>query len=84
MKSSSSPSSDGSRLDNIFTSRKELTDLLDQSPVPMAMAGDSGRIEHLNREFIQAFGYTLADIPSTDDWYRHAYPALERQRKKAA
>ncbi|MEJ2670191.1 MAG: class I adenylate cyclase, partial [Gammaproteobacteria bacterium] len=34
----------------------------------------SGKIEYINRQFTQLFGYNLEDIPDLETWYNKAYP----------
>jgi len=52
----------------------QLKDILDFSPVAMGWSEDENRIEYVNRQFTQLFGYTLDDLPSLDVWYQRAYP----------
>ncbi|WP_295454581.1 PAS domain-containing protein [uncultured Thiodictyon sp.] len=55
--------------------------VIDASPVPLAIADESGPVRYLNAAFVQTFGYTLEDIPTMDDWRRLAYPdPVERAR----
>lgn len=52
----------------------QLKDILDFSPVAMGWSENEDRIEYVNRQFIQLFGYTLDDLPDLESWYRLAYP----------
>ena len=47
------------------------------SPVPMALNDEALRITFLNPAFVQAFGYTLQDIPDLAHWWQAAYPDPE-------
>lgn len=44
------------------------------SPVPKAINNSQGQITFLNPAFTKAFGYTLDDIPTLEDWWPKAYP----------
>ena len=48
--------------------------LLEAAAVPMGVTHVSGRIEHINRQFTQTFGYLIEDIPDLDTWWVKAYP----------
>gem|GEM_PF-2586595 len=50
--------------------------MLDSIPAPLAFStlDSDHRVTYLNRAFQQTFGYTLADIPTVEDWARQAYP----------
>ena len=47
--------------------------LVEFSPLPIGIIeGDEPK--YLNPEFVQAFGYTLEDLPNMPAWFRLAYP----------
>jgi two-component system, sensor histidine kinase and response regulator len=48
--------------------------LFDSAPVPMGLADADGVILAQNACFEALFGYTAADTPTLDDWWRLAYP----------
>jgi diguanylate cyclase (GGDEF)-like protein/PAS domain S-box-containing protein len=52
----------------------QLKDILDFAPFAMGWSEDEGRIEYVNRQFTQLFGYTLDDLPNLETWYQRAYP----------
>ncbi|MFY9260949.1 MAG: diguanylate cyclase [Gallionella sp.] len=52
----------------------QLKDILDFAPFAMIWSEDEERIEYVNRQFTQLFGYTLDDLPNLETWYRRAYP----------
>jgi len=54
--------------------RIQLEDLLKLSPVGIGWSDRHGKIEYINRHFIELFGYTLKDLPDLETWYRTAYP----------
>ena len=34
----------------------------------------AGDLRYINHRFTETFGYTLADVPTIDDWWQSAYP----------
>lgn len=52
----------------------QLKDILDFAPFAMGWSEDEGRIEYVNRQFTQLFGYTVDDLQNLETWYRRAYP----------
>ena len=58
--------------------------LLDVAPLPLCSAHQSGQLSYLNHRFTETFGYTLADIPTIDDWWRLAYPDPDYRRQVIA
>jgi len=52
----------------------QIEDILDFSPIAIGWSEGEDRIEYLNRQFTELFGYTLDDLPDLDTWYRLAYP----------
>jgi len=63
--------------EKIRTSEAKLQAILDASPVPNALNDEDLKITYLNRAFVEAFGYTLEDIPTLEDWWPLAYPDPE-------
>ncbi|MDD5053001.1 MAG: diguanylate cyclase [Sulfuricurvum sp.] len=63
-----------SELSKSTEQRIELKDLLDLSPIGIGWSTLDGKIEYINRQFIELFGYTLEDIPDISTWYLKAYP----------
>ncbi|GAB4090541.1 diguanylate cyclase [Hydrogenophaga soli] len=57
--------------------RIQLEDILDASPVATGWSHRGGKIEYINHQFTQLFGYTLADLPDLSTWYTLAYPDVE-------
>lgn len=55
-------------------SEEQLQYLVDVSPVPLAIVEQNQDITHLNRKFIELFGYTREDLPNVADWWPLAYP----------
>jgi len=52
----------------------ELRRVINVSPLPAALLERNGRIAHTNSRFLEAFGYTLAEIPNLESWWKLAYP----------
>jgi len=48
--------------------------VVESSPLPMAIGTETGISEYVNPKFVETFGYTLEDIPRLIDWFRLAYP----------
>jgi len=55
-------------------SEARFREVIDASPVPMAINDEQQNIIYLNPAFIQTFGYSLSDIPTLADWWPNAYP----------
>jgi PAS domain S-box-containing protein len=71
------------------TARQAVTErfqrLLDATPLPLCSVNQAGDLRYLNHRFTKTFGYTLADVPTMDHWWRAAYPDPDyRQRVIAA
>jgi PAS domain S-box-containing protein len=58
--------------------------VVESSPLPIAIAVEGGKIEYVNRKFVETFGYTPEDIPLLADWYRRAYPNPGYRQEKIA
>jgi PAS domain S-box-containing protein len=48
--------------------------VIEKSPVPYALVDEAGRLTFINRAFVDAFGYTLEDVPTREIWWLKAYP----------
>ena len=57
--------------------------ILEDLPVAVVVAALDGnpRLLFLNKQFIETFGYTLAEIPTQEDWARLAYPDAAYRKK---
>jgi len=62
-------------------SAQQFRELIDRSPVAMAVNDGSGHTTLLNRKFISLFGYGQEDLPTVGDWWRKAYPDPDYRRK---
>jgi PAS domain-containing protein len=67
-------------LDRITERRIQMEDLLEFSPVGINWSDAKGKIEHVNRQFTELFGYTLDDLPDMDTWISRAYPDAEYRK----
>jgi diguanylate cyclase (GGDEF)-like protein/PAS domain S-box-containing protein len=65
-------------------SRGKLQAVLDSAAVGIAWADERGTIQYANHEFTRIFGYTLADIPTVEAWYRLAYPDADYRARMVA
>ena len=61
-------------LDKSTKERVQLKDILDFSPIGVGWSDRDGKIEYVNHQFTELFGYTLEDIPNIQTWYQKAYP----------
>jgi len=55
-------------------SEETLRNLMELMPVGVGLVQNDGSVEYLNRYFQEHFGYSLADLPNLETWYRLAYP----------
>ncbi|MBF0331237.1 MAG: PAS domain-containing sensor histidine kinase, partial [Candidatus Omnitrophica bacterium] len=70
--------------ETIKNSEAQLREIINVSPVPMALNDAQLNITFLNPAFIQTFGYTLEDIPTVAAWWPKAYPDPAYQKSVAA
>jgi len=64
--------------------RIQLEDILDSSPIGIGWSDAEGKIEYINNQFTQLFGYTLDDMPDIQTWYQKAYPDPYYRQKVVA
>jgi PAS domain S-box-containing protein/putative nucleotidyltransferase with HDIG domain len=73
-KKSSSPARKPMK-NSLWESESQVKQLIDSSPVAMIVSsGVDERVESINAEFTELFGYTLEDIPDVAHWWPLAYP----------
>ncbi len=58
----------------IAANEEDLHSLLELMPVGVAWADSNGSIRYINRNFVERFGYVLADVPTIEEWFLKAYP----------
>jgi PAS domain S-box-containing protein len=62
-----------------------LRGLVETSPIPMLVvtADAEGRVQLMNRRFMDTFGYDRHEVPDIEAWWRRAYPTARTARKFA-
>ena len=69
----------------LVESESRFRNIIDASPVPMALQEGGPGFSFVNPAFVQTFGYPLDRTPTIDDWWRGSYPdADQRARVKSA
>lgn len=68
----------------LHDSEDKLQAVLNAAEVAIAWANADGVIEYVNPKFISLFGYTLAEVPTVEQWYLRAYPDPEYREKAVA
>jgi PAS domain S-box-containing protein len=63
-------------------SEAQFRQVVESSPLPIAIAVEGGMIEYVNPKFVETFGYNLEDVPLLEDWYYRAYPDPDYRQKK--
>ena len=58
----------------ILESRESFRQIVELSPVPMAITDLEGYIKLFNSKFISLFGWTTDDINTPEEWWHSAYP----------
>src|SRR4029077_15643821 len=53
-----------------------------QSPIPMILHGEDGAIVEMSEGWTRFSGYSLADMPTIEDWTRLAYGERHEKVKK--
>ncbi|MGZ5009983.1 MAG: PAS domain S-box protein [Methylobacter sp.] len=60
--------------DKLKASEVKFRSIIEACPVPMVLNNQQMNITFLNPAFVQAFGYSVDDIPTLADWWSKAYP----------
>jgi len=55
---------------NLRQSEERLMSVLGSLPVGLAWGDGANRIEYVNRQFTELFGYVIGDIKTINDWFR--------------
>jgi len=58
----------------LYASESRFRELFNRAPMPLCSVDKQGRVLNVNQRFMSTFGYTLADTPTLEDWWRLAYP----------
>ncbi|MBE9537098.1 MAG: PAS domain S-box protein [Proteobacteria bacterium] len=61
-------------------SEVQFRQVVEKSPVPMAITDLEGNIEHFNSKFIELFGWTTDDVRTPEEWWDAAYPDEEYRK----
>jgi diguanylate cyclase (GGDEF)-like protein/PAS domain S-box-containing protein len=64
--------------------QKRFTALLEQAPFGISIIEKNGRYTCINTKFTEILGYTLQDIPTGREWFRHAYPQDDYRKQVIA
>lgn len=62
------------------SSETDFRQVIDASPVPLSVDDMKGTIDYVNRKFVELFGYTLKDVPTSAAWFERAYPNPEYRK----
>ena len=62
------------------SSEKLLKKIVKISPYPITVVDSGGRVEYINPEFVESFGYQLEDIPTVTEWYNKIFPNVFDRR----
>jgi diguanylate cyclase (GGDEF)-like protein/PAS domain S-box-containing protein len=67
--------------DELQRDKERLEILLEEFPLGVAIITADQRYEYLNPKFVEMFGYTKDDVPTSREWFEKAYPdeAYRRQ-----
>ena len=57
---------------------------IQKSPIPTVIYNDAGMVEFINDRFTETYGYSLADIPDINTWWRVVYPDTKYRREVQA
>ncbi|MCE1197475.1 MAG: PAS domain S-box protein [Marinilabiliales bacterium] len=60
--------------DELRQSEEKFRILMENLPLPVAVVNGTGTIYFRNERFIDAFGYSLEEIPTIHEWWEVAYP----------
>jgi PAS domain S-box-containing protein len=65
----------------IAASEEDLRSLLELMPVGVAWADENGTLKYINQNFVERFGYALAELPTAEEWYLKAHPDPDYRRE---
>lgn len=65
-------------------SEEHFRQMIERSPVPMAITDAEGNVEYFNDKFIELFGWTTDDVRTPEEWWNAAYPDESYREKVQA
>ncbi len=68
----------------LYQEKEKYRTLVEESPLGVAIIGKDGAYRYVNPKFVETFGYTLADVPTGQDWFNRAYPDPEYREQVVA
>lgn len=60
--------------DALLVSEGRFRELFNRIPIPLCSVDKQNHLQNVNLRFIASFGYTLADVPTLNDWAHRVYP----------
>ena len=63
---------------NLLESEAQLTNALDNAPIPIMLRREDGKVLKISRKWSEISGYTISDIPTVSDWASQATPSREK------
>ena len=69
--------------ESLRSSEADFRQVIDASPVPLSVDDMKGTIEYINRKFVEQFGYSHKEVPTSGAWFMRAYPNPEYRRQVA-
>lgn len=67
--------------ENLRKSENKFRKLMENSPIPIALCDFNNQVSFINSKFTEAFGYSLDDGQTLDDWWFLVFPD-EKYREK--
>jgi PAS domain S-box-containing protein len=68
----------------LYREKEKYRTLVEESPLGVAIIGEDGAYKYVNPKFVEIFGYSLAEVPTGQDWFTQAYPDPEYREQVVA
>jgi diguanylate cyclase (GGDEF)-like protein/PAS domain S-box-containing protein len=65
--------------ESLLESEERFRRVADEAPFPMMIHAENGEVLEINKAWLEATGYTHADIPTIASWLEHAYGQSTQQ-----
>ncbi|SNR80378.1 PAS domain S-box-containing protein [Humidesulfovibrio mexicanus] len=65
----------------LYASERRYRELFDRAPIPLCSVDAQGRVLNVNQRFVLAFGCSLEDIPTLEQWWGFVCPDEERRQE---